>query len=38
MEQPQYDYDWIVRQARLVLDTRNATAGVRPARTKVHRL
>ncbi|MFQ6048302.1 MAG: nucleotide sugar dehydrogenase [Phycisphaerae bacterium] len=30
-----YDYDWIVRHARLVVDTRNATAGVRGASRKV---
>ena len=27
-----YDYDWIVRHARLVVDTRNAAAGVKPNR------
>ncbi len=30
-----YDYGWIVRHARLVVDTRNATAGVRGAGKKV---
>ena len=32
-----YDYDWIVRHARLVLDTRNATRQVRENRTKIVR-
>ncbi len=27
-----YDYNWIVKHARLVVDTRNATAGVRASR------
>jgi UDP-N-acetyl-D-glucosamine dehydrogenase len=31
----EYDYDWIVRNARLVVDTRNATAHVRIGRPKV---
>ncbi len=30
-----YDYRWIVKNARLVVDARNATAGVRGARGKV---
>jgi UDP-N-acetyl-D-glucosamine dehydrogenase len=30
-----YDYDWIVEHARLVVDTRNATAGVRKGRGKI---
>jgi UDP-N-acetyl-D-glucosamine dehydrogenase len=30
-----YDYDWIVRHAKLVVDTRNATTGVRGATRKV---
>ncbi len=30
-----YDYGWIVRNARLVIDTRNATAGVRAGRSKI---
>ena len=30
-----YDYEWIVRHARLVVDTRNATAGVRTNRDKI---
>ncbi|UCE49265.1 MAG: nucleotide sugar dehydrogenase [Phycisphaerales bacterium] len=30
-----YDYSWIVKHARLVVDTRNATAGVGGARKKV---
>jgi len=30
-----YDYDWIVRHAKLVVDTRNATAAVRTGRGKI---
>ena len=30
-----YDYPWIVRHARLVVDTRNATAAVRTGRKKI---
>ena len=30
-----YDYDWIVQNAQLVVDTRNATAGVRRERRKI---
>lgn len=30
-----YDYEWIVRNSRLVVDTRNATAGVKNGRTKI---
>jgi len=30
-----YDYDWIVRHARLVVDTRNATASVRIGRAGI---
>ena len=30
-----YDYDWIVRNAKLVVDTRNATTGVRRYRRKI---
>jgi UDP-N-acetyl-D-glucosamine dehydrogenase len=30
-----YDYRWIVRHARLVIDTRNATAKVRSGRNKI---
>ncbi len=30
-----YDYDWIVRHARLVVDTRNATANVRTGRSRI---
>jgi UDP-N-acetyl-D-glucosamine dehydrogenase len=33
-----YDYDLIVKHARLVLDTRNATRGVKAGRAKIHRL
>jgi UDP-N-acetyl-D-glucosamine dehydrogenase len=30
-----YDYDWIVRNSKLVVDTRNATAKVRSGRRKI---
>ena len=30
-----YDYDWIVRHARIVVDTRNATASVKSGRKKI---
>lgn len=30
-----YDYDWIVQNAKLVVDTRNATASVRSRRRKI---
>jgi len=30
-----YDYDWITRHARLVVDTRNATAGIRRRSRKI---
>lgn len=30
-----YDYDWIVRHAKLVVDTRNATSGVKNGRNKI---
>ena len=33
-----YDYDWVVRHAKLVLDTRNATKKVRSGRGKIRRL
>jgi len=33
-----YDYDKIVRHARLILDTRNATRDVRAGRAKIHKL
>ncbi len=33
-----YDYDMIVRHSPMVLDTRNATAGVRKGRSKIHKL
>jgi UDP-N-acetyl-D-glucosamine dehydrogenase len=33
-----FDLDHVVRHARLVFDTRNATRGVRSGRSKVHRL
>ena len=34
----QYDYESVVRHARVVLDTRNATRGVRAGRAKISRL
>jgi UDP-N-acetyl-D-glucosamine dehydrogenase len=30
-----YDYPWLVRHAKLVVDTRNATAGVKQGRSKI---
>jgi UDP-N-acetyl-D-glucosamine dehydrogenase len=30
-----YDYDWIVKQADLVVDTRNATRNVKTQRHKI---
>lgn len=30
-----YDYPWIVRHSRLVIDTRNACAGVKAGRRKI---
>jgi len=30
-----YDYEWIVKNAALVIDTRNATAGVKRSRSKI---
>ena len=30
-----YDYEWIVRHSKLVVDTRNATAGVKGGRRKI---
>ena len=30
-----YDYDWIVQNSRLIVDTRNATASVRKGRKKI---
>ncbi|MHC4714070.1 MAG: nucleotide sugar dehydrogenase [Planctomycetota bacterium] len=30
-----YDYDWIVRHSQLILDTRNATRGVKEGREKI---
>jgi UDP-N-acetyl-D-glucosamine dehydrogenase len=33
-----YDYEWVVRNSRLVLDTRNATRNVRVGRAKVRKL
>ncbi len=37
-DHPAFDYDWIVAQARLVFDTRNATRDVKAGREKVVRL
>ena len=31
----EYDYSWIVKNAKLVVDTRNATAKVRSGRSKI---
>lgn len=33
-----YNYDWIVTQARLIVDTRNATRHVKEGREKIHKL
>jgi UDP-N-acetyl-D-glucosamine dehydrogenase len=33
-----YDYRWIIEQSRLVVDTRNATWGVKKGREKIHKL
>jgi UDP-N-acetyl-D-glucosamine dehydrogenase len=33
-----YDYPWIVEQARLIVDTRNATRYVKDGREKIHKL
>jgi UDP-N-acetyl-D-glucosamine dehydrogenase len=30
-----YDYKWIVKNAKLVVDTRNATANVKTGRSKI---
>ena len=32
-----YDYDFIVRHARLVVDTRNATKGVKTGRERIRK-
>ena len=32
-----YDYDWIVRHSRLVIDTRNATRGVKDGRDRIRK-
>ena len=32
-----FDYDFIVEQAPLIIDTRNATAAVRTGREKIHK-
>jgi UDP-N-acetyl-D-glucosamine dehydrogenase len=34
----QYDYDWLVRQAKLVIDTRNATATIVDVAQKIFKL
>jgi UDP-N-acetyl-D-glucosamine dehydrogenase len=33
-----YNYDWIVTQAQLIVDTRNATRHVKEGREKIHKL
>jgi UDP-N-acetyl-D-glucosamine dehydrogenase len=33
-----YDYQWIVTQAKLIVDTRNATRDVKKGREKIHKL
>jgi UDP-N-acetyl-D-glucosamine dehydrogenase len=33
-----YNYDWIVAQARLIVDTRNATRHVKEGREKIYKL
>jgi len=33
-----YNYDWIVAQSRLIVDTRNATRHVKEGREKIHTL
>jgi len=33
-----YNYDWIVAQARLIVDTRHATKHVKEGRDKIHKL
>jgi UDP-N-acetyl-D-glucosamine dehydrogenase len=33
-----YDYRWIVEQAKLIVDTRNATRDVKKDREKIHKL
>ena len=33
-----FDYDWIVAQSRLIVDTRNATKYVKDGREKIHKL
>ena len=37
MDHTAYDYDIIVRQSRLIIDTRNATANVAQGRDKIHK-
>ena len=32
-----YDYNWIVQNAKLIVDTRNATAGVKKGRSKIYK-
>jgi UDP-N-acetyl-D-glucosamine dehydrogenase len=34
----EYDWENVVRNSRLVFDTRNATRGVRVGRAKIHKL
>ena len=33
-----YDYDWVVRHSKTILDTRNATRNVRSGRSRIHKL
>jgi UDP-N-acetyl-D-glucosamine dehydrogenase len=33
-----YDYPWIVEQAQLIVDTRNATRHVKDGREKIYKL
>jgi UDP-N-acetyl-D-glucosamine dehydrogenase len=35
MNHSDYDYKWIVKNAKLVVDTRNATANVKTGRSKI---
>jgi len=37
-DHPDYDYNWLARHSRLILDTRNATKEVRGFRTKIIRI
>ncbi len=33
-----YDYNWIVKNSRLVVDTRNATRGIKEGREKITKI